>query len=256
MLRTLLAATAFAALATAAPLTPAAAQDFDFANMSDSQKSAFGDAVREYLMANPQVLVEAINELEAKQQAQQADNDKQLIKTNAKDIFEDGYSWVGGNPDGDITVVEFMDYKCTYCKKAYDEVSDLISKDGNIRFIVKEFPILGQQSELAARFAVATKQIDGDDAYAKMHDTLMKARGNLTVESLSQIAKDQGLDPDPILKQMNDDSVTEVLRQNYQLAQRMAISGTPAFVIGGQMLRGYAPEAAMAKMVAEERQSE
>jgi len=96
----------------------------------------------------------------------------------------------------------------------------------------------------------------GDDAYAKMHDTLMKARGNLTVESLSQIAKDQGLDPAPILKQMNDDKVTEVLRQNYQLAQRMAISGTPAFVIGGQLLRGYAPEAAMAKMVTEERNAE
>lgn len=251
MLRTLLAATAFAALASAAP-----AQDFDFSKMNDSQKAAFGEAIRDYLMKNPEVLVEAINELEAKQQAQQADNDKQLVKANAKDLFEDGYSWVGGNPDGDITIVEFMDYKCTYCKKAYAEVSDLLKKDGNIRFIVKEFPILGQESELSARFAVAVQQIDGDAAYEKVHDALMTARGSLTVESLTALAKAQGLDADAIIKRMNEDQVTDVLRKNYQLAQRMSISGTPAFVIGGQLLRGYAPEAAMAQMVAEERKAE
>ena len=251
MLRTLLAATAFAALASAAP-----AQDFDFSKMSDAQKSAFGEAVRDYLMKNPEVLVEAINELEAKQQAQQVENDAQLVKANAKDIFEDGYSWVGGNPEGDVTIVEFMDYKCTYCKKAYAEVSDLLKNDGNIRFIVKEFPILGQESELGARFAVAAQQIAGNDAYEKVHDALMTMRGSLTIESLTALAKDQGLDADAIVKAMNDEAVTDVLRQNYQLAQRMAISGTPAFVIGGQLLRGYAPEAAMAQMVAEERKAE
>jgi len=250
MLRTLLAATAFAALASAAP-----AQDFDFSKMSDPQKAQFGDAVRDYLMANPQVLVEAINELETKQRAEQADNDAQLIATNSKDIFDDGYSWVGGNPNGDITIVEFTDYKCTYCKKAFSEVNDLLTHDGKIKFIIKEFPILGQQSELGSRFAVAVQQIDGDAAYEKVHNALMAFRGNITVESLVKLAKDQGLDADPILKRMNEEPVSAVLRANYQLAQRMAISGTPAFVIGEQLLRGYAPEAAMAQIVAEERKA-
>jgi protein-disulfide isomerase len=250
MLRTLLAATAFAALASAAP-----AQDFDFSKMSAPQKAQFGDAVRDYLMANPQVLVEAINELESKQRAQQADNDAQLIQTNAKDIFEDGHSWVGGNPDGDITIVEFTDYKCTYCKKAFAEVNDLLKNDGNIRFVIKEFPILGQQSELGSRFAVAVQQLDGDAAYEKVHNALMSMRGDLTVESLSKLAKDQGLDADAIVKRMNEDSVSDVLRANYQLAQRMAISGTPGFVIGDQLLRGYAPEAARAQIVPEERKA-
>ncbi|KFE35042.1 DsbA family protein [Thioclava atlantica] len=255
MLRTLLAATAFAALTSAAPHS-ATAQDFDFANMTESQKAAFGEAVRQYLMANPQVLVEAINELEAKQQAQQAETDRELVKVNAKDIFEDGYSWVGGNPDGDITIVEFMDYKCTYCKKAYEDVLDLINKDGNIRFVVKEFPILGAQSELGSRFAVAVRQIAGNDAYEKVHDTLMRGRGDITVESLRALAKKDGLDADAILKRMNDAAVTDELRKTYQLAQRLQISGTPGFVIGGQLLRGYAPEAAMAQMVAEERKAD
>ena len=250
MLRTLLAATAFAALASAAP-----AQDFDFSKMSAPQKAQFGDAVRDYLMANPQVLVEAINELEAKQRAQQADNDAQLIQTNSKDIFEDGHSWVGGNPEGDITIVEFTDYKCTYCKKAFSEVNDLLTNDGKIKFVIKEFPILGQQSELGSRFAVAVQQISGAAAYEKVHNALMTFRGNITLESLANLAKDQGLDSDAILKRMNEESVTAVLRANFQLAQRMSISGTPAFVIGDQLLRGYAPEAAMAQIVAEERKA-
>ena len=250
MLRTLLAATALAAFASAAP-----AQDFDFSKMSDAQKSQFGEAVRSYLMENPQVLVDAINALETQQQAQQAQSDTQLVQANAKDLFEDGASWVGGNPDGDVTIVEFMDYKCGYCKKALPEVNNLLKRDGNIRFIVKDFPILGPQSQLGARFAVAVKQIDGDDAYAKVHEALMKFRGDITEASLTKLAQDEGLDPKPLLARMNADEVTTVLRDNYALAQRLQLSGTPGFVIGDQMLRGYAPEDAMAEMVAEVRET-
>lgn len=226
---------------------------FDPATMSETEKAAFGEAVKAYLMENPQVLVEAINVLEERQAAAEAENDTVLVQTNAKDLFEDGHSWVGGNPEGDVTIVEFMDYRCGYCKKAYSEVAQLLEQDGKIRFIVKEFPILGQESELSSRFAIAVQQVAGDAAYEKIHDALMGFRGAITLESLSRLASDQGLEAEPILKRMNEEPVTAVLRANHQLAARMGIAGTPAFVIGGEMLRGYAPLDAMKQIVADQR---
>ncbi|MDD8024129.1 MAG: DsbA family protein [Paracoccaceae bacterium] len=243
MTRTLLAALALSTTLA----VPASA--LDLSAMNDAEKAAFGEAVKAYLMENPQVLVEAIGVLEERQQAAEAQNDQVLVQTNAKDIFEDGYSWIGGNPEGDVTMVEFMDYRCTYCRKAYDEVEKLLEKDGNIRFVVKEFPILGQESELSSRFAVAVLQLAGPEVYEKAHNQLIAFRGAITLDSLSRLATDLGQDPEPILKRMNEEEVTAVLRSNHQLAERMKISGTPAFVIGGELLRGYAPADAMAEII-------
>ncbi|ETD01523.1 DsbA family protein [Rhodobacter capsulatus] len=241
-----------AALTMAAVLgTPAAA--LDLSAMSAADKAAFGEAVKAYLMENPEVLVEAINKLEERQQAAQADNDKVLVQTNADDIFHFAGDWVGGNPEGDVTMVEFIDYKCTYCKKAYEVVDEVLKKDGKIRFVVKEFPILSDQSVLAARFAVATRQVAGDAAYEKVHDALMAVRGDITLDSLQRLAEEQKIDAKAVLAQMNSEEVTSVLRANAQLAERMAIAGTPAFVVGGQLLRGYAPAEVMAQIVADER---
>ncbi|ETD84553.1 DsbA family protein [Rhodobacter capsulatus] len=241
-----------AALTMAAVLgTPAAA--LDLSAMSAADKAAFGEAVKAYLMENPEVLVEAINKLEERQQAAQADNDKVLVQTNADDIFHFAGDWVGGNPEGDVTMVEFIDYKCTYCKKAYEVVDEVLKKDGKIRFVVKEFPILSDQSVLAARFAVATRQVAGDAAYEKVHDALMAVRGDITLDSLQRLAEERKIDAKAVLAQMNSEEVTAVLRANAQLAERMAIAGTPAFVVGGQLLRGYAPAEVMAQIVADER---
>lgn len=246
--------TTLAALALSTTLLatgPAAA--FDLTAMTEAEAEAFGAAVKDYLMANPEVLVEAIGVLEQRQVAAEAENDKVLVQTNAEDIFNDSHSWVGGNPEGDVTVVEFIDYRCSYCRKAHDEVAALLAKDPGIRFVVKEFPILGQQSELSSRFAVAVRQLAGDDVYKQAHDALIGFRGDITLESLTRLARDLGQDPDPILQRMNEETVTAVLRANHQLAERMRISGTPAFVIGGDLLRGYAPVAAMQRMIAEQR---
>ena len=241
-----------AALTMAAALgAPAAA--LDLSTMSAAEKAAFGEAVKTYLMENPEVLVEAINKLEERQQAAQADNDKVLVQTNAEDIFHFAGDWVGGNPDGDVTMVEFIDYKCTYCKKAYEVVEEVLKKDAKIRFVVKEFPILSDQSVLAARFAVATRQVAGDAAYEKVHDALMAVRGDITLDSLQRLAEEAQIDAKAVMAQMNSEEVTAVLRTNAQLAERMAIAGTPAFVVGGQLLRGYAPAEVMAQIIADER---
>ena len=244
-----------APLATAALLglaSPALA--FDPSAMSADEKAAFGDAVRAYLLENPEVLTEAIEVLKDRQAAAEATQDVELVKANADDLFADTASYVGGNPEGDITVVEFIDYRCGYCKKAHAEVMDLVNGDGNIRYIVKEFPILSEDSATAARFAIATLQVAGPEAYAKVNAGFYESfRGEVTPDTLSAFADDLGLDAAPILARMEAPEVTKVIEDNHALAQRMQISGTPTFVMGEQMVRGYIPLAHMQQVVAEER---
>ncbi|MFV0386420.1 DsbA family protein [Paracoccus sp. (in: a-proteobacteria)] len=211
---------------------------FDISSMSDDEKAAFGEAVRDYLMANPEVLIESINVLEERRANDAAMNDKELVAANLDAIFMDGHSWVGGNPQGDLTMVEFIDYRCGVCRRFNDEVRDIVAKDGNIRLIMKEFPILGQDSEASARFAISVKQIAGDDAYLKAHDALIALRSPASIDALKKVAGDIGVDADEVVNTMNTDSVSAILRENYQLAERMAIQGTPTFVIGDELLRG------------------
>lgn len=242
------------AAALSACLTlPATAQDFDIDAMSDSERAAFGDAVRDYLLANPALLRDWINTLQDSEAQAEAAQDNELIAANAEAIFEDGHSWVGGNLDGDITMVEFLDYRCSYCRRAHPEVQELVSSDGNIRKIIKEFPILGDESVEASRFAIAVRQVAGDDAYSKISDTLMSHRGTFERDALARIAEDAGLDSEVVIARMDDDEVSQVIEKNYALAQAMNISGTPTFVLGETMLRGYVPLDAMREIVAEER---
>lgn len=225
-----------AALMTAALAAPAAA--FDPAKMTESERAAFGEAVRDYIMQHPEVLVEALNAMEAQRLANEAENDKLLVKANHAEIFEDGHSWIGGNPDGDLTIVEFIDYRCGYCRRVAPEVDEVVARDGNIRLILKEFPILGQESDLASRYAIAVRQLAGGDAYKTVHDKLYAMRGAVTIESLNAISNDLGLDADAIVQRMNTEEVSAEIRKNRQLAEKMQIMGTPTFVIGPELLRG------------------
>ncbi|MDT1063825.1 DsbA family protein [Paracoccus sp. CPCC 101403] len=232
------------AILTAAVLAVSAmpALAFDPANMSADEKAAFGDAIRDYLMANPDVLVESINVLEERRVADEAKNDKLLVANNKDAIFNDGYSWIGGNPKGDITLVEFVDYRCSVCKRVHPDLEKMISADGNIRWILKEFPILTQESDMAARFTVAVQQEAGPDAYKKAHDALMESRGPVNLDTLSKLATELGADSTKVLNRMNTEEVSTVLRQNHQLAEQMRIMGTPTFIIEGEMLRGVPAE--------------
>lgn len=221
--------------------------------MSDAERDAFRDEVRSYLVEHPEVLVEAMNELQSRQEEAAAVADDQLLVTYKRDIFADSHSWVGGNPDGDITVVEFMDYRCSYCRKAYQEVEDLVKSDGNIRLIFKEYPILGEDSVTSSRFAIAVLQLHGDKAYKQAHDALISLRGQPDAATLGRLASEMGFAPKPILEKMNAPEVTAVIAQNQDLGVKMQINGTPTFVVQGAMLRGYVPLDAMRQIVADER---
>lgn len=241
----------YALALSAALATPAMA--FDISSMSDAERDAFRDEVRAYLMDNPEIIIEAVNSLEARQADMQEANDVAMISALADDIFNDGASWVGGNPDGDITLVEFTDYRCGYCRKAHDEVAELVESDGNIRFIVKEFPILGEASLTSSRFAVATQLVAGDAAYKQVHDALITLNSDVTEPVLRRIGKTLSLDTDAILAKMGSEEVTKRIADTRALAQKLQINGTPTFVLEDQMLRGYVPLEAMRSLVSDSR---
>ena len=230
---------------------PAAAMDLK--SLTDEERALFRAEVRAYLMENPQVIMDAVERLRAQEAEAQAQADLDLVAANAEALFNDGYSWVGGNPDGDITLVEFLDYRCGYCKRAHNEVAQLLETDGNIRLIVKEFPILGEQSVLASRFAVATKQIAGGESYKALHDALMEFNGDVSLTALRRLASTFGLDADAIEAHMDSDDVTREIAETRALAQRLQITGTPTFVLEDEMLRGYLPFDQMEIMVADKR---
>lgn len=240
-----------AALALALATGPVAA--LDLTNMTDAERQAFREEVRAYLLDNPEVLIEAINLLEQKQAAAEAHADREMIKGYADAIFNDGYSWVGGNPEGDVTLVEFMDYRCGYCRKAAPEVDALLSSDGNIRLIVKEFPILGDASVKSSRFAIAAHQLLGYEAYQQVHEALIAFKGEVTDVALRRLGDGLGLDTDAIMKHMDSDEVTQVIAKNHALARALKISGTPTFILGDQILRGYLPAEQMQELVDEVR---
>ncbi|OED48748.1 disulfide bond formation protein DsbA [Rhodobacteraceae bacterium (ex Bugula neritina AB1)] len=244
------------AAATALALLGAPAQAFDIGAMSDAEREAFGQEVREYILANPELILEAVDLLEQRQQQAEVARDDVLVEENLAELQNDGYSWVGGNPDGDITLVEFMDYRCGYCRRAAPEVAKLLESDGNIRLVIKEFPILGDASVLSARFAVATKLVAGDDAYKDVHDAMIEFGGEPNEVALRRLADGLSLDAEAIFARMESEDVTAELRQTRALAQKMAISGTPTFVLGNELLRGYLPADQMEQIVAEIREQQ
>tara|TARA_B110000908_G_C10215881_1_gene432795 strand:- start:1109 stop:1726 length:618 start_codon:yes stop_codon:yes gene_type:complete len=204
-------------------------------------------------MEQPQVIMDAVNQLEARQQQDAAQADLTLVSDNAEALFNDGYSFVGGNPDGDITLVEFLDYRCGYCRKAHTEVAKMLETDGNIRLIVKEFPILGEQSVLASRFAMAVKQVAGDEIYKAVNDALMTLPGEISMPTLARLGKTYDLDMALVEDAMNGPEIADQLAQTKALAQRMRITGTPTFVLQDEMLRGYLPYDQMMLVVNDKR---
>lgn len=217
--------------------------------MSDAERQAFRDEVKAFLLENPEVLVEAMNELQAREDEAANARDLEMLAANQDVIFNDAASWVGGNPDGDITIVEFVDYRCGYCRKAHDEVAELVKSDGNIRFVLKEFPILGEESVTSSQFAIAVLQLHGPEVYKTVHDALIALRGSPDVETLSRLASEMGLDAAALQIKMSSPEVLAVIEANHALANTMQISGTPTFVIDQTMVRGYVPLDGMRQIV-------
>ncbi len=223
-------------------------------DMTDIEREAFRNEVRAYLLEHPEVLMEAIEILEAKREAAATEADALLISSNYQEIFKNPNSWVGGNPEGDVTLVEFSDYRCGYCKRAHPELKELLERDPNIRLVVKEFPILGPESIAAARVATAALDIDAN-GYGSLNDALMSFEGPLSEAAVYQIAKSVGFDIVQLKERAASAEVEARIADTYALARRLELEGTPSFILGDRIIRGYLPIEQMLSAVAEARKA-
>jgi protein-disulfide isomerase len=247
--RKILSSFTVAALLSSTVTVPAQATDITV--MTATEQDAFGAQVRAYLLENPEVIMEAVAILQARDAENAAQTAQDALVANAALLYENPDDLVLGNPDGDITMVEFVDYRCGYCKKAHPEVKKLLTADGNIKLIVKEFPILGEASTLAARFAIATKIVAGDASYARLNDALMTANSSITEGSLRRTVRGMDIDADAVFAMMDDVKVDAIIAQNHTVGRNLGINGTPAFIIQDQIVGGYMPYDNMVELIAE-----
>jgi protein-disulfide isomerase len=219
-----------AAIAASLAAVPAIALD-------DSQKKEMGAFIREYLIQNPEVMIEVQNALEAKQQAQRTDQSTKAVAANKDEIFSSPNDIVLGNPKGDVTVVEFFDYNCGYCKRAMSDMDDILAKDKNIRFVLKEFPILGPDSLAAHKVADAVR-ILAPEKYPEFHRELLVGQEHASEATAISVATELGVDEAKIRKTMTDKPNDDIVRQAYQLANAIGITGTPTYVVGDEAVFG------------------
>jgi protein-disulfide isomerase len=225
----------------------------DLPKMSASERALLQEEIRLYILENPEIIMEAVEVLQKKEQQAAMQSDFELVKKHRKAIFEDGFSFTGGNRNGDITLVEFVDYRCGYCKKAHNEVEKLLSNDGNIRFIIKEFPILGDDSLELSKFALAVKIVHGDKMYKIVHDILIKMKAPPSKKAFDQITNNLNLDSSLVENAMDSNEVNGMIAYTRNLAERLKISGTPTFVLNDELIRGYVPFDALINIVENKR---
>jgi protein-disulfide isomerase len=233
MRRLILAAAAFGLAASAGGAL--AAPQTGAKPFSEAQTQGIETIVHDYLLKHPEVLLEAMQAYDDKQASAKATAQDKAIAANRAPIYDDPTSFVAGNPNGDVTIVEFFDYQCGFCKRTFEPLMNEIKKDGNIRLILKEFPILGPRSVVASHAAIASMK---QGKYFEFHQALFRNRAELTDDRIIEIAKSVGIDPVRMKADMADPKIIKIIDRNEQLASALAIDGTPGFVIGNKVHAG------------------
>lgn len=249
--KALFVAGAFAASAFGVAAATAGTPGAQPGNFGASQTREIEKIVHDYLVEHPEVLIEAMQALDAKQVSEEKILQDKAIATNRKAIYEDESSFVAGNPDGDVTVVEFFDYQCGFCKRSFGPLMETIEADGNIKLILKEFPILGPESVTASHAAIAAMR---QGKYFELHQALLRNKGELSDDKLMRIASSAGVDVERLKRDMADPKIEELVDRNYELARALSIKGTPAFIIGGKVSPGALNAEQLVAAVAEARE--
>ena len=206
--------------------------------------------VREYLLENPEVIFEAVRRHQAKQERRQADRDRAAVKRHAKALLADPDSFVGGNPDGDVTLVEFFDYRCGYCRRFAPLLTRIMKQDPKLRVVYKEFPVLGPDSFRAAQAALAARD---QGYYLEFHEALMGADAPLTDDAIMAVARSVGLDVHRLKRDMETPKILNTLGNNRRLAEALAIDGTPTLIVGDRIVRGAVPIEDLTALIAQAR---
>ncbi|WP_134495683.1 DsbA family protein [Microvirga pakistanensis] len=205
---------------------------------NEQQKQAIGDIVKEYLLKNPEVLTEVISELEKRQAEAQQVAQASAVQETKQTLLNAPHSYVTGNPSGDITLVEFFDYNCGYCKKALADLQTLMKSDPKLRVVLKDFPVLGPDSVEASRVALAVKnQLQGQKLF-DYHVKVLESRGRVNGERAMAVAKEMGVDMTKLQKDVDSAEVRNALQENMALGDKLSLTGTPAFIIGEAVIPG------------------
>jgi protein-disulfide isomerase len=217
-------------------------------------KSDVEAIVKKVIQDNPELILNSVKEYQMKQQAAMLSKASQNIVAMQGDLKNNPNSPSAGNPNGDVTVVEFFDYHCHYCKQFYPALAKLMDEDKNVRIVFKEFPILSEDSALAAMAALAVYSIDKSKYFA-FHTELMKSSGAFTMDMLEAKAKEVGIDPDAFKKAMANPDLNKEIDHNKELAQSIGISGTPGIIVGTELIPGAVEYDALKAKVAAARQA-
>lgn len=217
---------------------------------TSSDTAAIGSIIRDYILTNPEVLVEAMQELEKKQEIQRDSVAEKAIRTYESELLRDGDSPIAGNPNGDVTIVEFLDYQCGYCKRVHSVVKSVVAADGKVKIIYKDLPILGEASRIAAYAALAAAR---QNKYLALHSALMEFRGQLDRARVLDAAASAGIDVHQLEKDMEAPEIKQIIERNLALASALGVRGTPAFIIGKQLVPGAVDADALKKLIADAR---
>lgn len=207
--------------------------------------------VRDYLMREPQVIYQALEELQRRQAEDQAKKNQEMLLSRQDDLLNDPATPIAGNPEGGVTLVEFFDYRCGYCRRVVSSMQALMEEDQDLRIAFKELPVLGEDSARAARAALASR-MQNEDLYLDFHFALMSAK-DLSSNGIKQLAESIGFDPDQLEKDMESAEVTEAIEANYELASALGIEGTPAFVIGENLVPGAVDKDRLVELIEQTR---
>ena len=233
-------------IALALPISMASAQEAE----TDLPREEIERIVREYLMREPEIIYEAIQSLQERQKLAEQERQQQMLTAHASAIFDDERDAVM-NVDGDVTMVEFFDYRCGYCRRMTTDLQTLMLRDPGIRFVMKEFPILGEDSMRAAKAALAAKR---QGAYDGFHAALMSA-SDMSMDAIERLAEHFDLDFDQLADDMESPEIEDHIEANLDLGRSLGISGTPSFIIGETIVPGAAPINQLAELIAEEREA-
>jgi protein-disulfide isomerase len=205
--------------------------------------------VRDYLMREPEIIYEALQELQRRETAAEAERRKVALTAKKDDLFNSAASPVGGNPEGDVTLVEFFDYRCGYCRRVVGSLRALVDQDEDLRVVFKEFPILGEDSVRASRAALAAER---QGLYMPLHFALMAA-DDLSMEGIMATAAGVGLDTERLAQDMASPEIEAEISANYALANQLGIEGTPAFVVDDELIPGAVSQERLASLIDEAR---
>jgi len=239
-----------AAMLLAAPAAASAqAQTF-----SGDQRREIESIVKDYLVQHPEVMQDVMAELEKRQQVADAEKHRAVVQENNATIFRSPHQVVLGNPQGNVTMVEFFDYNCGFCKRALTDMLELLKSDPNLKFVLKEFPVLGEGSVEAARVAVAVRMQDpGGKKYIEFHQKLLGGRGQADKARAIAVAKEVGLDVSRIEKDMGSDEVKKTIDEDMKLADLLGVNGTPSYVVGDEVVVGAVGLDTLKEKIAAER---